>query len=263
MLKTLLWSAVLLTLTSCSTSPTGRKQLKLYSSTQMQQMGVQSFDNIKKETSVSRQQVANEFVQCVATQITSHLPENVFQGKWEVVVFDDKQVNAFALPGGKIGVYTGLLEVTENQDQLAAVIGHEIGHVIADHGNERLSTSSLVGLGLQGADIALKAGNVEHAGTIMQAIGAGSQVLIQLPFSRIQESEADEIGLQLMAKSGFDPSQAVNLWHNMEKAGGGRQPELLSTHPSPQTRIQDLQSQMAQAQQLRAQSTNHPNCQKS
>ena len=189
------------------------------------------------------------------------MPESVFGGQWEVVVFDDEQVNAFALPGGKIGVYTGLLNVAENQHQLAAVIGHEVGHVIAEHGNERMSQSTLINVGSQAVGQILAANEVPQSGPIMAAIGLGVQVGVQLPFSRTHESEADVIGLQLMAKSGFDPRQSVNLWQNMDAASGGNRPmELLSTHPAPQTRIDNLQANMPAAYADYQATAYRPNC---
>lgn len=197
----------------------------------------------------------------MANAITAQVPATVFNGQWEVVVFDDEQVNAFALPGGKIGVYTGLLNVAENQHQLAAVIGHEVGHVIAEHGNERMSQSTLINMGSQAVGQVLAANEVPQSGPIMAAIGLGVQVGVQLPFSRTHESEADVIGLQLMAKSGFDPRQSVNLWQNMDAASGGNRPmELLSTHPAPQTRIDNLQANMPNAYADYQATAYRPNC---
>ncbi|RLV61124.1 M48 family peptidase [Parashewanella curva] len=250
-----------LVLSGCSTSPTGRKQLKLYSSSQIDQQGVMAFDQIKGKQKVSHNPKYNRYVQCVANAITPYVSKSVFNGKWEVVVFDSKQVNAFALPGGKIGVYTGLLKVAKNQDQLAAVIGHEVGHVIAEHGNERVSNNALVGIGLQVADVALKANDVKQSNAIMSALGVGSQVAVTLPFSRIQETEADEIGLNLMAKAGFNPQQSVELWKNMQKASGGKRSlEILSTHPAPESRIKDLQKHMDKALLLRSKASAEPSC---
>jgi predicted Zn-dependent protease len=132
-------------LSSCAKSPMGRNQFKLYSSSQLAGMGEQAFAGMKKEQKVSSQPMSNRYVKCIADAITQHVPKSVFSGDWELVVFDSPQINAFALPGGKIGVYTGLIGFTENQHQLAAVIGHEVGHVIAEHGNERMSSSALIG----------------------------------------------------------------------------------------------------------------------
>ncbi len=253
--------ATLLSLTACATSPTGRNQVLLYSESQLAQMGDQAFSGMKEELKISNKPVQNSYVECVARSITAQVPATVFSGQWEVVVFDDEQVNAFALPGGKIGVYTGLLEVAKNQHQLAAVIGHEVGHVIAEHGNERMSQSTLINLGTQAVGQVLAANEVAQSGPIMAAIGLGMQVGVQLPFSRTHESEADVIGLELMAKSGFNPRQSVDLWQNMDKASSGNRPlELLSTHPSPQSRIKNLQAHMNSALAQYKSAPNRPNC---
>lgn len=248
-------------LSACAKSPLGRNQLKLYSSTQLAGMGSQAFDGMKSQQKVHDKGVTNKFVSCVAQAITRHVPKSVFSGEWEVVVFDEPQVNAFALPGGKIGVYTGLLEIAQNQHQLAAVIGHEVGHVIAEHGNERMSSSTLIGAGMEVADQLLKTNQIANNNMILAAIGLGVQVGVQLPFSRTHETEADLIGLELMAKSGFDPRQSVNLWQNMAKASGDkRQPEFLSTHPAPQSRIDKLQENMPPVIALYTKASARPRC---
>lgn len=252
---------VLSIIVGCATSPTGRNQVLLYSDNQLSEMGSQAFSSMKESLNVSSRPIENQYVQCIAAAITRQVPDQVFAGNWEVVVFDDDQVNAFALPGGKIGVYTGLMKVAENQHQLAAVIGHEVGHVIAQHGNERMSQGTLINLGTQAAAQIMAANEVGNSGAIMSAIGLGVQVGVQLPFSRKHESEADVIGLELMAKAGFDPRQSVDLWENMDKASGGqRQPEFMSTHPAPQTRIADLTANMQPAIAVFNQTQNRPIC---
>lgn len=244
----LIATALAVALGACATSPTGRSQMLLYSDAQLAQMGDQAFASMKEELTISNKRVQNSYVNCVADAIVAQVPSEVFSGEWEIVVFDDEQVNAFALPGGKIGVYTGLLNVAENQHQLAAVIGHEVGHVIANHGNERMSQSAVIGVGSEVIGQVLEQQEVAGSSAIMGAIGLGVQVGVQLPFSRTHESEADIIGLQLMAKSGFNPAQSVNLWQNMDAASSGERPmELLSTHPAPQTRIDNLKANMAPA----------------
>lgn len=214
---------------------------------QMDQMGLQAFANLKKETPISKQAGDTRYVRCVAEAITREVG-----GEWEVVVFEEGSPNAFALPGGKIGVHTGLLKVAENQDQLASVLGHEVGHVLAKHSNERVSHKFAVqqGLSLAGA---IAAPQTAVGKTLMGLMGAGAQVGILLPFSRTHESEADLIGLDLMAKAGFDPRESVQLWTNMGKAGGGQTAEFLSTHPSHNTRIQDLEKRMPLALEIRGQ----------
>lgn len=248
-------------LAGCAKSPTGRNQILLFSSNQMNQMGAQAFDSMKSEQKITTQAVQSDYVQCVADAMTPLVSKDVFAGEWELVVFDDPQVNAFALPGGKIGVYTGLLDIAENQHQLAAVIGHEIGHVIAEHGNERMSSSTVINIGMQATDALLRTNQIAGSNEIMAAIGVGVQVGVQLPFSRTHESEADLIGLDLMAKAGFDPSESVTLWENMAAASGdNRQPELLSTHPAPQSRIHNLQRNMEVAMRYAAQVQTKPKC---
>ena len=260
-MKTLVAAGLATILAACATSPTGRNQVLLYSEPQMAEMGAQAFTGMKEELKISSKQVENSYVQCVAKSITPYVPESVFDGEWEVVVFQDEQVNAFALPGGKIGVYTGLLDVAKTQSQLAAVIGHEIGHVIAHHGNERMSTSTLTNLGTQAVAQVINSQEVAYSGAIMAAIGLGSQVAITLPFSRAHESEADLIGLALMAQAGFDPRESVTLWQNMEAASGGqRQMEILSTHPAPQSRIANLQANMNAAMVDYQKTATRPKC---
>lgn len=262
MLKTLSYTVILLLiLGSCATSPTGRSQLMLMPADQMSAMGIKAFSNLKQKTPIETDKKINLYVKCVANAITQVVDSPI--KKWEVVVFKDKTANAFALPGGKIGVHTGLLKVAKNQDQLAAVIGHEVGHVIAKHGNERVSQQFAV---QQGMNLVQALSNVQSptGQLLMQALGLGAQVGVILPFSRIHESEADLMGLTFMAKAGFNPEESVRLWQNMSSGGGQQPPEFLSTHPSHQTRIADLNKAMPEAKRLYQQaqaSGKRPNCQ--
>ncbi|EJG0102005.1 M48 family metallopeptidase [Vibrio parahaemolyticus] len=230
-------------LTACSASPTGRNQILMFSDQEMSSLGAKSFDQMKKDIPISKDKKTNAYVQCVAKQITNAIPPQAGFKDWEVVVFDSDQVNAFALPGGKIGVYTGLLKVAKNQDQLATVIGHEVAHVLAEHSNERLSQSQLANAGLSLANVAIGASEYkQYQQLTMAALGVGVQYGVILPYGRTQESEADIVGLEYMAKAGFNPNQSVDLWKNMSAASGGAQPpEFFSTHPSHSTRIKDLQ----------------------
>lgn len=226
-------------LTACATSPTGRSQLIFMPDSQMSQMGLQAFDQMKKEKPVNTNVTFNQTAQCIVTELTKGMGQN-----WEVVVFEDKTLNAFALPGAKIGVHTGMMELVDNQDQLAAVLGHEVGHVIARHSNERASQQTLTeqALGM--------IGQTEYGQNplIMAGLGLGAQYGVLMPYSRTHESEADLIGVDLMAKAGFNPQQSVNLWQKMAQASQGNQPsEFLSTHPAHETRIQQLQEHMPQA----------------
>lgn len=235
----------LLIFQGCATSPLGRSQLTLMPEAQLNEMGFQAFDQMKKEKPIEQDQNINRYVHCVADAITREV-----QGEWEVVVFKDETPNAFALPSGKIGVHTGLLKIAENQDQLASVIGHEVGHVLAHHSNERVSHQFAVS---QGAKLVQALGSPQ-SGTgqaIMGLLGLGAQYGILLPYSRTHEAEADVLGLDLMAKVGFDPRQSVELWLNMDRAGNGNQPpEFMSTHPSHESRIDGLNSRMPDAMVL-------------
>ncbi len=225
---------------ACATSPTGKRQLRLFSESQMAEMGTASYAEMKKKTPPSKEAGPNRRVQCVSDALTQ-----LVGGQWEVTLFEGDAVNAFALPGGKIGVYGGLLKVATTDDQLAAVIGHEIAHVQAHHANARASASALTDVGLQIASTISGGGLVGN--TMMAALGLGAQVGVLMPFGRSQESEADQIGLNIMARAGFNPREAVSLWQNMDKASKGQPPEFLSTHPSHDTRIKDLNANMPKA----------------
>ncbi|GAL13868.1 Zn-dependent protease [Vibrio astriarenae] len=180
---------------ACSSSPTGRNQLILFSDSDMSSLGAQSFEQMKQEQPISTDKALNAYVQCVSKAVTAHVPPQAGFDEWEVVVFDSEQVNAFALPGGKIGVYTRLLNVAVDQDQLATVIGHEIAHVLADHSNERLSQAQLANVGMQITDIALaSSGAAEYRSATMAALGLGVQYGVILPYGRTQESEAISSG---------------------------------------------------------------------
>lgn len=247
MKKLLLTVLATAALVGCKTSPTGRTQIALYSDQQMSTMGASSFAEMKKTQPVSNNAKINAYVNCITTNLVATLPQTYASIKWEVVVFENESANAFALPGGFIGVHTGLLTIASDQHQLASVLGHEVGHVIAEHSNERVSQSSILQTGMQLGSVALDMGNVQYRGEIMQALGLGAQYGVVLPFSRSHETEADVIGLDLMAKAGFNPEKSVTLWENMRKAGSGATPEFLSTHPAPTSRIANLQAQMSNA----------------
>jgi len=252
-----------ITLAACSTSPLGRSQLAFYPDDQLEQMGKQSFAQYQEKLPEIGG-ATYDYVQCVADAITDEVPDDAGIATWEVKVFKDDAVNAFALPGGYIGVNSGLLDVTENQDQLAAVIGHEVGHVLAHHANERVSTQAATQTGLS---ILQSAAGLEGAAgeQLMGLLGAGAQYGVILPFSRKQESEADKVGLDLMAQAGFDPRASIELWQNMAAQSQGAPPEWLSTHPSNQSRIQGLQARLDQAMPLYKQAQangERPNCQR-
>ena len=225
-------------------SPTGRGQTLLFSSAEMQQLGEASFKQMKAQQPISKNKALTQYVNCIAMRITAQIPND--KGQWELVLFESPQVNAFALPGGYIGVYTGLLKVAKTPDQLAAVIGHEVAHVLANHGNEQVSRAQIKGVGLKIANIALDLGDVSNRDLYMAALGLGADVGYTLPFGREQESEADVLGLKLMAQAGFNPKASISLWQNMSKASGDAPFELLSTHPSNKNRITELQQHQAE-----------------
>ncbi|MGI2258083.1 M48 family metallopeptidase [Shewanella sp. GXUN23E] len=243
------------------TSPTGRNQTLLFSDTDMAQMGQASFTRMKQNLPINRNPALNAYVDCITSRLLEALPQASGQ-HWEVVVFDSPQVNAFALPGGYIGIYTGMLRVANTPDELAAVIGHEIAHVLSSHGNEQASRSEMKNWGLKAIDWALDMGEVEHRDMVMAALGLGAEVGISLPFGRDQETEADIIGLQLMARAGFNPQAAIALWQNMARVSGRQPLEILSTHPSHDSRIEDLSAQQSQAQAiyLKARTNSLPVC---
>lgn len=239
-------------LTGCQESPTGRNQLALVPDAVMADIGQQSFAQMKEQNPVLEDPGVNRLVQCIADELvqaaSAQFPSVDMPRSWEVVVFRNDTPNAFALPGGKIGVHTGLLRVAETPAQLATVIGHEVAHVLADHGNERLTQE----LGLKAAlfVVGLFTESEIAEDQLQNALGIGAQLGITLPFSRAHESEADLMGLAIMARAGFNPQQSVELWRNMARASGEQPLEFLSTHPNHDTRIADLSARMESANQL-------------
>jgi predicted Zn-dependent protease len=238
-----------ITIAGCHTSALGRRQLKLMSEAEMSQLGTSAFAEISAQTPPSREALKNAKVACVANAITSSLSGVDSRTRWEIRVFADDTPNAFALPGGKIGVNTGLLKVARTQGQLAAVIGHEVTHVTQGHANERVSTELATQTALQVASAVTDASNPVH-GQMIALLGAGVQVGVLLPYGRKQEREADLVGLELMAQAGFDPNESITLWQNMSKAGGAQPPEFLSTHPSHNSRIYELKRHIPKAMPL-------------
>ena len=264
-LKFMTAMAAVFGLSSCVTSPTGRHQLHLVSLEDAAQAGNQSFRQILKQTPVDRDQADNTYAACIVRALAGATGAPNGGGNWTVTVFkQDKTVNAFALPGGHVSVYTGIFQVAKTPGELAAVLGHEMGHVQAGHGAERMSDQMLS----QGAmDIAGVLTGIDQSSPVgqasMSALGMGAQVGFLLPFNRAQESEADELGLRYMAEAGFDPHEAIDLWRNMMSANLGAPPEVLSDHPSDKNRLEDLQGKLPDALRLYASAQaegRHPAC---
>ena len=234
--------ALLLSACATTTSSTGRKQyVGAVSQQQLDQLGTQAFDQLKGQKPLTQDGKQSAYLSCVVDAIVRELPPQWRQGGWQEAVFVDKNPNAFALPGGKVGVYTGIFDVARNQDQLAAVVGHEIGHVIERHHDERVTRQ----MGASGVVQLLGViAGAKYGDGGSQLATQGGSLLAQggflLPGTREQETEADVVGQRLMAQAGFDPRQAVDLWQNMLGASGSRPPEWLSTHPDPRSRIGEL-----------------------
>jgi len=254
----LLSALVLVTLNSCSTVPvTGRQQLNLISSSEMMSMSYQQYGQFLSEHKLSdnQQQVAmvkrcGERIQKAVEQYfaQNNMSDHLDGYKWEFNLVDDPQVNAWCMPGGKVVVYTGLLPVAQDENGLAVVMGHEIAHAVAEHGNERMSQQMLQQLGGTALAVAMQNKPQETQQLWMTVYGVGTQVGAMLPYSRLHESEADRLGLIFMAMAGYDPNGAVEFWQRMAaKKEGQAPPELLSTHPSDQTRIRKIKEHLPEA----------------
>ncbi len=242
---------IAIVIAACSTVPlTGRKQLKLLPESQLQQMSLAEYKSFLSEQKVVNNTEQAAMVKRVGQRLsasaTDYLRKMGFADRvegyqWEFNLVEDKTVNAWCMPGGKVVIYTGILPVTQTEAGLATVMGHEISHAIAQHGNERMSQQMAVALGGIALDVALMNKPQETRNLFLGAYGVGSAVGVILPFSRRHELEADKIGLAFMAMAGYDPNEAINFWKRMAAQGGQKPPQFLSTHPSDETRIADLQ----------------------
>jgi metalloendopeptidase OMA1, mitochondrial len=240
--------APLLLVAACSTVPyTHRTQLVLLSQAEDMQLGAAAYQQVLKKAKIVHDPQITGVVQRVGERIARVADKPEYN--WQFTVIDDAtQVNAFALPGGKVAVYTGLFPIARDEAGLAAVLGHEVAHAIARHGAERMSQGLLLQIGAAGVAAATGGASPATQQAILQAYGLGSQLGVALPFSRSQEAEADHIGLILMAKAGYDPAAAIGLWERMEEASRGKSPpEWLSTHPAPSSREENIRGWLAEA----------------
>jgi len=237
-------------LTACATVPgTGRSQILLISPTQETQLGLTEFEKLKESTPVSKDPKLDAMVQRVGKRVAAVAP--LPNARWEFVLFDEADTaNAFCLPGGKVGIYTGILTITKDETGLATVIGHEVAHAVARHGAERVSQGLLIEMGGKALDAALRTQAEQTRTLILQGYGLGSQVGVILPYSRTQELEADRLGLLYMARAGYDPRAAIDFWKRFSaytRTKGGAPPEFLSTHPVDTRRISQIRSLMPEA----------------
>jgi len=243
---------------TCSSVPlTGRSQLNMIPSSEMLAMSYQQYDIFLNENKLSTNSAEVNMVKRIGGNIqqavTRYMADNNLSSrlngyKWDFNLVEDNQVNAWCMPGGKVVVYTGILPVTNDEAGLAVVMGHEIAHAIAEHGNERMSQQLLQQVGAVGLMVAMKDEPAQTQAIWMSVYGVGTQVAVMLPYSRTQESEADHLGLIFMSMAGYDPHSAPEFWKRMAASKqGGSPPEFLSTHPSDQTRINDLNAWIPEA----------------
>ena len=242
--------ALTVILIACTTVPDiGRSSFNFIPNSHLSEMGLTEFEKMKTQKRLSGNSTQIAMVERVAERLKRIVP--IQNAQWEFVLFDDSSPNAFALPGGKVGVNTGIFKVAHNDAQLAAVLGHELGHVVAGHSGERMSTGIMGAVGVAALD-ALLGQNQSSRGRGVTSGAAGALVgLGMLRFSRSQELEADKMGALYMARGGYDPRQSIELWQNFAEhsrlKGGGRTPAFLSTHPLDSTRIENLQAFMPRA----------------
>ncbi|PXY46986.1 M48 family metallopeptidase [Flavobacterium hydrophilum] len=248
---------------SCATNPvTGKKDLNFVSNSELFPSSFQQYDTFLKENKVITGTADAKLVSNVGARIKAaaekyltYLGQTQYlkDYRWEYKLVENKEVNAWCLPGGKIVVYSGILPITQNESGLATVMGHEVSHALANHGAQRMSASQLQQLGAVGVAVATGSQSAEKQAMWQQYYGLGSEVGVMLPFSRSHESEADKIGLTLMAIAGYNPDDSIAFWTRMSaKSGGSGTPEFLSTHPSDATRIANLKSLIPQARETAA-----------
>ncbi|MDG2307170.1 MAG: M48 family metallopeptidase [Candidatus Binatia bacterium] len=243
---------LLATTASCGVSLMERRQLLMLSDDRVDQQELALYAQCKRDVPISKSGGDQKYVGCGTEALATEVADGDIPDSWEVNTFKDDSPNAFAIPGGKIGVHTCLLDVADNQDQLAAGLGHEVSRVLARHSNERMSANQATGMLMAGTQTS----GAVHP-DVMSAFGVGAQYRLILAYGRARESEADFMGLDLMAQAGFDPREAVVFWNNMDEAasasGGQAPPDFLSTHPGSATRNHDLNERMPTAMQLNQQ----------
>lgn len=248
----------LLLFNSCAEVPvTHRKSLRLVPESELVSMGFQQYREVINKAKLSTDAAKTQMVRSVGVRVAKAAEEflsdegrsdQIKNYQWEFnLIEDDKTVNAWVMPGGKAAVYTGILKYTQNETGLAVVLGHEVSHAIAGHGNERMSQALLANLGASALSVALAQQPQQTREIYMTVYGVGANVGVLLPYSRLHESEADHIGLILMARAGYDPREAVPFWERMSKADATRPVEFLSTHPAPETRIERIKAEILEA----------------
>jgi predicted Zn-dependent protease len=252
---TFLAALMAIVITACTTNPvTGRKEFTAGVTPQQElQLGITSFDKMKQEVPISRDPTANATLQRVGQRLAQVASKDMPSAQWEFVVFDSEEANAFCLPGGKVGIYKGILPITQNDAGLATVLGHEIAHAVSRHGAERMARSELMQVGGQILGAATQSAKPITQSVVGLAYGLGGQIGYELPHSRNQESEADHIGLIYMARAGYNPQEALGFWQRFatynQQRGGSKIPSLLSDHPVDSKRIQQIQAWIPEAQQ--------------
>ena len=227
-------------LVGCRSVPfTGRKQLLLISGGQELALGEEAYREVLSTATLSKNAAMTEILVRVGQRIAAQTSDTE-DFEWEFSLIESEEVNAFCLPGGKVAVYTGILPICRTEGGLAAVVGHEVSHALAHHGAERMSHGMVAEIVGTGIGTAMKSADPVVREGVLAVYGAGATVGVILPYSRAHEDEADEIGIRLMARAGYDPIEAVELWERMSQLGGDRPPEWLSTHPLPENRVERL-----------------------
>jgi predicted Zn-dependent protease len=257
-MKKVLATLLIFAIYSCSTVPlTGRRQLSFIPGSQMTAMAVDQYQQVLNSSKIVNGTAQSKMVKDVGARISAAVEQYLRQKghadmvetfSWEFNLIEENVVNAWCMPGGKVAFYTGILAVCQDEEGIAVVMGHEVAHAVAKHGSERMSQGLVQQFGVTALQVALKDKPAETQSIYMAAYGLGAQYGAMLPFSRLHESEADEMGLVFMAMAGYDPRTAPKFWERMSAQSEGSAPlEFLSTHPSHKTRITKLNAQMGQA----------------